>query len=356
MVVTISYSDLKEGKDLTDKIYEAFGPKGLGALTISGVPDFAELRSKLLPLSYKIAHLPDEAKKTLEHEESMFNVGWSHGKEKLGDKPDLAKGSYYCNPLVDETGTEEERKKYPYFYPKNIWPTKFVPDLEQHFKDLGKVMFDVIVLLCKQIDNLVSKHVPTYPKDFLFSNISVSKKVKGRLLYYYPSDAIEEDSWIGWHNDSGFLTGLTSALYLNDETGEKIKNPDSNGGLWVVDRGSSPVKVEIPADHMGVQCGECLQIITGGLLVATPHSVNASHAENLKIGRATFPVFVDTPVSFPLNPPKGVSRDQVFDKTVQSKVPPLEKRWLYDGVSFAEFLGDTFKQYYEWTINKQNQK
>ena len=35
----------------------------------------------------------------------MYNVGWSHGKEKLGDKPDFAKGSFYANPLFDEPGT-----------------------------------------------------------------------------------------------------------------------------------------------------------------------------------------------------------------------------------------------------------
>ena len=29
-----------------------------------------------------------------------YNVGWSYGKEKLGDKPDFGKGSYYGNPLV----------------------------------------------------------------------------------------------------------------------------------------------------------------------------------------------------------------------------------------------------------------
>jgi hypothetical protein len=46
-----------------------------------------------------------EKQKALEHEPSMYNVGWSHGKEKLGDTPDFAKGSFYANPLYDEPGT-----------------------------------------------------------------------------------------------------------------------------------------------------------------------------------------------------------------------------------------------------------
>lgn len=50
-------------------------------------------------LAHKLAHLPEERKKLLEHEPSMWNAGWSHGKEKLGDIPDISKGSFYANPL-----------------------------------------------------------------------------------------------------------------------------------------------------------------------------------------------------------------------------------------------------------------
>jgi hypothetical protein len=99
-VVTLQYADLVSGKDVSKDILAAYGPKGLGALTIAGIPGYAEARRKLIPLSHRLAHLPDEAKAKLEHAESMYNVGWSHGKEKMGDKPDFAKGSYYCNPLV----------------------------------------------------------------------------------------------------------------------------------------------------------------------------------------------------------------------------------------------------------------
>jgi isopenicillin N synthase-like dioxygenase len=62
-----------------------------------------------------------------------------------------------------------------------------------------------------------------------------------------------------------------------------------------------------------VQCGECLQIISGGYLVATPHCVRASKSlPGKKVGRATFPVFVDTDIDFPLSAPEGVARDQVL--------------------------------------------
>jgi len=350
-IVTIAYQDLLDGKDISEQILKAFGTSGLGALTISGIPNYKELRHKLLPLSHKLAHLPDEIKKKLEHEASMWNVGWSHGKEKLADKPDLSKGSFYANPIYDIACEDEKLKSlYPFAYPDNIWPKDDLPELEGAFKDLGKLMYETVLLLAKHIDTFTSARVPTYENNHLFNQLSTTRKIKGRLLYYYPcSPCDEEDSWIGWHNDSGFLTALTSAMFFDDETSEEVTNPDPNGGLWIVDRGHSPVRVKIPSDNMAVQCGECLQIITGGLLVATPHCVRASYSpEGVKIGRATFPVFVDTPIEYPLSAPKGVARDRIFDQTVHSRVPPLEQRWKEDGQLFGDFLSDTFSQYYSW--------
>ena len=163
----------------------------------------------------------------------MWNVGWSHGKEKLGDTPDFSKGSYYCNPIFDIPEPDEEKvAKHPFFFPKNIWPTENLPAFEPAFKELGAIMFNVVVLLCKQIDKLVAKNVPTYPPTFLYDAIKNTRKIKGRGLYYFPVDmsvASSEDGWIGWHNDSGFLTALTKDMFFDDATGEIIPNPDPNG-------------------------------------------------------------------------------------------------------------------------------
>jgi len=211
-------------------------------------------------------------------------------------------------------------------------------------------MFNVVVLLCKQVDKLVAKRIPGYEPN-LTKTISSTRKVKGRLLYYYPTEKDADDAWIGWHNDSGFLTALTGALFFEDNTGKVVPNPDPKGGLWIVDRGSQPVHVKIPPDCLAVQCGECLQVITGGLLVATPHAVRPSHASNGQpIGRATFPVFIDTDTDFPLNAPAGVPRSQVFDATPDSHVPPLDARWTGNGQRFGDFLSTTFEQYYKWNL------
>ena len=41
--VDLAYSDLAAGRDLSDKIREAFGEDGLGILTVSGVPGVGRL-------------------------------------------------------------------------------------------------------------------------------------------------------------------------------------------------------------------------------------------------------------------------------------------------------------------------
>jgi hypothetical protein len=108
-------------------------------------------------------------------------------------------------------------------------------------------MYDAVTLLAKQVDLFTSKRIPTYEKDYLYKNMKETKKIKGRLLYYYPTDKTQsEDAWIGWHNDSGFLTALTCDMYFDDETGKIIENPDPKGGLWIVDRAGGSVRVSIP--------------------------------------------------------------------------------------------------------------
>ncbi|EER01755.1 conserved hypothetical protein, partial [Perkinsus marinus ATCC 50983] len=160
------------------------------------------------------------------------------------------------------------------------------------------------------------------------------------------------DAWIGWHNDSGFLTCLTPDIYVKHDTGEEVPNPDRlTAGLWVADRNSRTAKVTIPDDIMVIQCGECLQIITGGLLVATPHCVRGAAVPN--IARISCPCFVDTSVDFKLSMPERCTRADVFRNTIAQRVPPLEKRWTKDGMSFADFLGDTFKSYYEWNTKSR---
>ncbi|KAM2313376.1 hypothetical protein EV2_027057 [Malus domestica] len=55
-----------------------------------------------------LANLPEEVKKVLEDPHSRYNCGWSRGKEKPeSGKPDMLKGSFYANPILDSPTTDE---------------------------------------------------------------------------------------------------------------------------------------------------------------------------------------------------------------------------------------------------------
>jgi hypothetical protein len=90
-----------------ERIEKAYGKDGLGIVAVTGVPQYQEFRSQLLPLAQKLAALPKEDLAAIEHPASSYSVGWSHGKESFNGKPDTAKGSYYANPLYDQIDLAE---------------------------------------------------------------------------------------------------------------------------------------------------------------------------------------------------------------------------------------------------------
>uniref|UniRef100_A0A2P2KNY6 Uncharacterized protein MANES_16G065500 n=1 Tax=Rhizophora mucronata TaxID=61149 RepID=A0A2P2KNY6_RHIMU len=153
--VTISYSQLQDrNADLSLKIEEGFGPNALGILSVTDVPGFSLLRRNLLNLSPRLANLPEEVKKDLEDPGSRYNFGWSHGKEKLeSGKPDMLKGSFYANPVLDMPTTDAYLiERYPSYCGSNIWPQRALPDLEPAFKALGKLILDVGLMVAYHCD------------------------------------------------------------------------------------------------------------------------------------------------------------------------------------------------------------
>lgn len=375
----------------------------LGLIGISGIPDFIHSRRQLFTRVHTLATLPSNYLETqLTHAPSKYNVGWSRNKERLSaNKPtNDKKGSFYFNPLTDTPGTVEEREKYPMSYMENIWPEEtVVPGFKECAMTLGCVMKDVVALMARHVDVFVN-HSLLVDKDQKHTNdnkwklhmgyeMTHTEKIKGRILYYFPHK--KEDSgasaptWIDWHNDSGFFTALAGDAYVNHDTGEFVPSHlvDPNAGLFVYDRNGTVHKVHIPEECMAIQIGECLQIATGGRLVATPHCVRGvnpsynnsnsrimedssvemcdSHSDNdkvtqestIRVARISFPCFVDTSPSFALRVPEGVSREQVLEQDVTNGVVPgLQYRWVKDGMEFGEFLTKTFETYYDWSSLK----
>jgi isopenicillin N synthase-like dioxygenase len=360
--VELDYADLLAGRDLGEEIERAFGASGAGLLTVKNVPGFVEARRILLPLARKFALLPDDVKDKYVHAESYYAFGWSHGKENLEGKPDLSKGSFYANPQYDFPVEDEAIvAQYPSFVHPNIWPNRELPEFAPAFKHLGQIIVSVGELIAKQCDAFVHSRCPSYPVDKLYSIIRDSKCCKARLLHYFPvaPDAIQSkqdfSSWCGWHNDHGSLTGLTSALFLN-ESGEIVQaNTDPEAGLYARSRHSDLLKILIPENNIAFQIGETAQVHSGGYLQATPHAVRSSAVSG--VSRETFAVFMEPMWAEPMAAPHGVDPTQTQTQSAAANlpkgVPPLAKRWIpvaahEDKVpqTFGEFSEVTHKSYY----------
>jgi hypothetical protein len=231
-------NNVDNGKAAAAAAAEDYGP--LGILAVQGIPQFAALRQRLLPLAARLPTLPD-LQETLVLPETLYSTGWSHGKEIFGHngKPDLAKGSFYANPLHDSlvqamiqrrheqnssrsdknddndnTFVQElqvQAARHPEFYADNVWPERSLPELRDSFIELGRCMVKtgrLVAAVCDAYcrraqqqqqqqqrsdddddggggDNGDSSNSPPVSLQ-LCQTLTESLNCKGRLLHYFP--------------------------------------------------------------------------------------------------------------------------------------------------------------------------
>lgn len=201
-------------------------------------------------------------------------------------------------------------------------------------------MVSVGALIAKQCDLYVQSKNPNFQKGLLENVIESSRTAKGRLLHYFPIDEEGErsrDSWCGWHNDHSCLTALCSAYYVLESDPEKESTcPDEDAGLYARTRDGKEMKIRIPRDCLAFQIGETAQVLTGGLLRATPHAVQAiKYPESKTVSRDTFAIFMQPNHDVPLNPPEGSNKEHV-----------AVGQWK-PGMTYGEFSFASINNYYE---------
>jgi isopenicillin N synthase-like dioxygenase len=329
-------------------------------------------------LARAFALLPEATRAKYEDAASFYQFGWSLGKEKLqGGRPDYSKGSYYANPLHDVvTDDPAVVAAFPAFCSPNVWPAEAdVPGFEEAFKALGRLIVAAGVLVARRCDAYVQERCPTFAAGTLASVVEQSRCCKARLLHYYATsetapapaptvadaagggddnndDDVAFSSWCGWHNDHGLLTGLTSALLLDERTGEPpASGPDAvdpRAGLYTRTRRGELVQVAIPADCVAFQIGETAQVLSGGLLQATPHAVRASAVPG--VSRDTFAVFMEPEWDYTLQSPPGVDPQSAQTAnaaaSLPKSVPPLGTRWTGSTMTFGAFTQATLEAYH----------
>jgi hypothetical protein len=270
-------------------------------------------------LSTQLQGLTDEIE-NLENAQAKWLVGWSCGKETLkSGQFDTLKGSYYvnCNPSFAETSVQAElAQRYPSFpeyTASNIWPPEeILPGFETAFRELCLLIIDVATLVARACDKYAEAKIEGYKKGFLEHVVKTSHVTKARLLHYFPpkgdvntvETAGDDDDWCATHVDHGCLTGLTSAMFVDEALHpprltsgftplpEMDGPPDPRAGLYIRSRSDQVVKVSVPRDCLAFQTGEALEVITKGKFKAVPHFVRgAAPGKGGVVARNTLAVF-----------------------------------------------------------------
>ncbi|KAH0363489.1 Clavaminate synthase-like protein, partial [Aureobasidium melanogenum] len=315
--VTVSLRDLQSGSVPFEALEDAFGPDSLGIIVVRDLPsEFVTMRKALLSYSSYLANLPQAELEKLEDPQSSYLVGWSCGKETLKDgRFDTLKGSYYANPVQNSELHQKAIEKFPNlpeYTAANIWPSKDVlPGFEQSFQSLCTFIVDTAALVAKACDRYALKNVPQYQEGYLEHVVKTSISTKARLLHYYAPPAEQgegessPDDWCATHLDHGCLTGLTSAMFVDEAANppriesaqvsplpELSSPPDPAAGLYIHSRSGKVTKVNIPKDCLAFQTGEALEVITKGKFRAVPHFVKgAAPGKGGQVARNTLAVF-----------------------------------------------------------------
>ena len=336
--VSVSLADLKEGNIPFTTLLSAFGPSSLGILIVTDLPsEFTSLRHRVLSSASSLAHLPTDQLSTLVNPSAKYLTGWSHGVETL--RPgliDVAKGSFYMNcgfyhspPYPNSTLAGADPSQFPGFEEytsPNIWPSEStLPSFRKDAESLIRLIIDVAILVARACDRYAEHEVPDYIPGYLEKVVKTSVTTKARLLHYFPPDpsspsspsnpsttppntnADADDSWCATHLDHGCLTGLTSAMFVDEEEDKtqpntststpspiitEIPSPSPQSGLYILSRDSHPHKISIPRSALAFQTGETLQRITKGHFKAVPHYVRGVSGPSGKgIARNTLAVF-----------------------------------------------------------------
>ncbi|CZR68262.1 uncharacterized protein PAC_18161 [Phialocephala subalpina] len=299
---------------------DAFGPSSLGIIIVKDLhSSFRTLRRRLLTLASHLAQLPEEQLDLLVNPQAHYNVGWSHGVEAL--RPgvyDTSKGSFYATVLSSEFASRPDQPELEY---PNIWPSEdLLPDFRETFEELCAMIIDIGILVARACDVFAAHNVPDYLAWSLERIVKESTMSRARLLHYFPQmddsgpeDAEGDDSWCAAHVDDGGLTGLTSALFLDEsaplpsysnKADESLQlssstlisdaKPDPQAGLYIRSRAGEVIKVSIPSDCLAFQTGSALELMTKGKLKAVEHFVRApSGGEGGKrVARNTLAVFM----------------------------------------------------------------
>ncbi len=314
--VKIDFKDLVSSTNLIDKIYQAFGINGLGICIIKNVPDFLTYRRKVLTNGYKIIHEPKEVIDSISKPEFDYPIGFDNQVFiTKGDKVNNMFKSFTARSLretlVYPKNPEMEKNH------TNLWPTT-IPNFKEDFIFLGKLInrcqSNLLRHLCQYITYLNPTFKNKLHEDFKDES---NQDSYGRLIAYSPPEDYihekEEDKyiWDDWHTDYNLLTGLTHPLYFTKEGKEYSCGHSS---LNIKDRSGKEHLLKFEPDELAIQAEDTMFILSGGVILPTPHAVRVNPSMPLNLFRINLATFFQPNYNYVMNIPGGKEYKDIIEK------------------------------------------
>ncbi len=224
---------------------------------------------------------PEAYKQSFARGDLWYQRGWTPpNTEKAvvaGGQPDFKE----CFFVAPEPLDAEARLQYPQLYCDNLWPDDDdgfdARAFRTRYLQVGRKLHQAGTALLRGCALALD-----LPEDTFVSMIAGGPHVT-RVLNYLALRPEQIHSGILWgeeHTDFNLLTLLPGGRFY-DQAGQACARPDDKSGLYLRTR-STP---DAPAGHMVqgrppegclvAQVGQMLEILTGGVFLATPHVVTA---------------------------------------------------------------------------------
>jgi len=340
--IKIDFQNLtSQSYDLSSDIEKAFGLNGLGFAVITNIPSYPEYRKKVLASGYKLTHEPEEVIKSISKPEIHNAIGFD-------DIPFITKGDkvnkMFCsftarnlrNSLIYPSHPEMERDH------SNVWPNS-LPKFKENFLHLGKLINSCQANLLRHMSNYITQCDSSFnnklANDF---KDEIKQDSYSRLITYFPPDKYiherEGDKyvWDDWHTDYSLLTALTHPLYFTKE-GEVY--PSGHSSLNIKDRQGNPHEVVYEENELAIQASDALFILSGGRLLATPHSVRISKKMPLNLFRINLAVFFQPNYNYIMNIPGGEEFKDIIKKDPMKF--EFENAPFKNGMDYGKYFEDS---------------
>lgn len=317
--IRIDYQDLVniEHSDEVQDLFElGLGLKGFGAIIVTKIPNFEDIRRKVLCNMYKLTHEPQNVLDTLvqPNPSSLYEVGW-HVKKmnsafgKSSNRFVSFFSRYPIETVVFPDSPDFEAENL------NIWPTT-VPDFKKDLTALNEKLVPPLVGLLKYIDKYLEKNITNYPKNKFVRSFSSNYSNANRLISYLPLEQFslnKEDAhnWDNWHTDFGLLATATYPLYF-DRNGDIYDLAESCFSLR--DRLGHEHKMSFYPDEFIITSSDAMFIESAGYLPATPHTVKIKKGMPRDIYRCQSVSFFEPHLNYVMDIPSQESFQQIIDR------------------------------------------